>query len=128
MYLPYKKMVYKKIIKRGNRTYGPYLYENKRVGNKVITTYVGRAGYDEKKRKFNLSIWYVSSNESSDYKTWLWIPISKVFESGIPIFTSSKSKMEFYAVPQDEFIQIANDDSLDRLLSKCFLDETKKLK
>ncbi len=46
-------MVYKKIIKRGNRTYGPYLYENKRVGNKVITTYVGRAGYDEKKRKFN---------------------------------------------------------------------------
>ncbi|MEK6933819.1 MAG: hypothetical protein AABW75_03015 [Nanoarchaeota archaeon] len=53
MYLPYKKMVYKKIIKRGNRTYGPYLYENKRVGNKVITTYVGRAGYDEKKRKFN---------------------------------------------------------------------------
>lgn len=46
-------MVYKKIIKRGNRTYGPYLYENKRVGNKVITTYIGRAGYNEKKRKFN---------------------------------------------------------------------------
>ena len=36
--------------------------------------------------------------------------------------------MEFYAVEPQEFIQIAIDDSLDRLLSKCFIDETRKVK
>lgn len=82
--------------------------------------------YSSLQRKFNLNVWYVISNEDSDFKTWLWIPISKVFESGRPIFISSKSKMEFYAVSPQEFIQIAIDDSLDRLLSKCFIEETKK--
>ncbi|MFA5992089.1 MAG: hypothetical protein WC796_00095 [Candidatus Pacearchaeota archaeon] len=82
--------------------------------------------YSSIQRKFNLNIWYVISNETFDFKTWLWIPISKVFESGRPIFTSSKSNMDFYAVSPQEFIQIAADDSLDRLLSKCFLDETRK--
>jgi hypothetical protein len=82
--------------------------------------------YSSIQRKFNLNIWYVLSNEDFDYKTWLWIPISKVFESGRPVFKSNKSKMGFYAVPSEEFIQIASNDSLDRLLSKCFLDETKK--
>jgi hypothetical protein len=81
--------------------------------------------YSSIQRKFNLSIWYVLSNETFDFKTWLWIPISKVFESGRPIFKSSKSNMDFYAVPPQEFIQIAMDDSLDRLLSKCFIEETK---
>jgi len=84
--------------------------------------------YSSLQRKFNLNIWYAISNEDSDFKTWLWIPVSKVFESGRPIFTSSKSKMEFYAVQPQEFIQIAIDDSLDRLLSKCFLEETKNTK
>jgi len=82
--------------------------------------------YSSLQRKFNLNIWYVLSNEDFDYKTWLWIPVSKVLESGRPVFTSSKSKMEFYAVMPQEFIQIAIDDSLDRLLSKCFIEETKK--
>lgn len=81
--------------------------------------------YSSLQRKFNLNIWYALSNEDSDFRTWLWIPVSKVFESGIPTFTSSKSRMEFYAVPPQEFIQIAIDDSLDRLLSKCFMEETK---
>ena len=35
-------MVYKKIIRKGGKVYGPYLYENKRVGNKVITNYIGK--------------------------------------------------------------------------------------
>ena len=82
--------------------------------------------YSSLQRKFNLNIWYVLSNEDLDYKTWLWIPISKVFESGMPIYTSSKSKMEFYAVPSQEFIQIAFDDSLDRLFSKSFIEEINK--
>ncbi|MBI2632276.1 right-handed parallel beta-helix repeat-containing protein [Candidatus Pacearchaeota archaeon] len=50
-------MVYRKIIKRGNKTYGPYLYKNKRVGNKVITTYVGRAEEIEGKRKYFLLLY-----------------------------------------------------------------------
>ena len=81
--------------------------------------------YSSLQRKFNLNIWYVLSNEDFDYRTWLWIPISKVFESGRPVFTSSKSNMNFYAVSPREFVQIADDDSLDRLLSKFFIEETR---
>ena len=76
--------------------------------------------YSSLQRKFNLQIWYAISSEDSGYKTWLWIPVSKVFESGIPKFNSGKSKMDFFAVSPNEFIQIADDDSLDRLFSKCF--------
>jgi hypothetical protein len=76
--------------------------------------------YSSIQRRFNLHIWYVISNEDYDYKTWLWIPVSKVLEAGMPKFNSSKSKEEFYAVPLQEFIQIADDDSLDRLFSKSF--------
>ena len=50
--------------------------------------------YSSLQRKFNLNIWFVISNEDFDYKTWLWIPVSKVFESGKPKYTSSKSEME----------------------------------
>jgi hypothetical protein len=82
--------------------------------------------YSSLQRKFNLNIWYVLSNEELDFKTWFWIPVSKVFESGIQLHQSSVSGSEFYAVPLDEFIQIAYDDSLDRLLSKCFIEETKQ--
>jgi len=76
--------------------------------------------YSSIQRRFNLHIWYAVSNEDYDFKTWLWIPVSKVLESGIPKFVSSKSKEDFYAVPPEEFIQIADDDSLDRLFSKSF--------
>ncbi len=76
--------------------------------------------YSSLQRIFNIHIWYAISNEDYDYKTWLWIPVSKVMESGMPRYNSSKSKEDFYAVPLEEFIQIADDDSLDRLFSKCF--------
>lgn len=84
--------------------------------------------YSSLQRKFNLHVWYVLSNEEFDYKTWLWIPISKVLEAKIPEYISSKSGTEFFAVPSKEFIQIADNDSLDRLFSKCFLEETKTRK
>ncbi len=74
--------------------------------------------YSSLQRMFNLHIWYVLSNEESDYKTWLWIPISKVLELGIPKHISNKSGMDFFPIPPEEFIQIADDDSLDRLFSK----------
>jgi len=34
--------VHEKFTKREGKDYGPYLYENKRVGDKVITSYVGK--------------------------------------------------------------------------------------
>ena len=77
--------------------------------------------YSSLQRRFNMHIWYAISNRDYGYKTWLWIPISKVMESGkIPQHTSSKSREDFYAVPLEEFIQISDDDSLDKLFSKSF--------
>lgn len=74
--------------------------------------------YSSLQRKFNLHIWFVLSNEDFDFKTWLWIPVSKVLESGISEHVSSKSNMDFFPIPSSDFIQIADDDSLDRLFSK----------
>ena len=78
------------------------------------------AKYSFLQRRFNLQIWYVISNEDFDYKTWLWIPISKVMESGITECKSSMSQKSFVPVPVTQFIQIADDDSLDRLFSKLY--------
>lgn len=36
-------MVYKKFLEKNGKKYGPYLYENKRVGQKIVTSYVGRS-------------------------------------------------------------------------------------
>jgi len=76
--------------------------------------------YSSLQRRFNMQIWYAISNRDYDYKTWLWIPVSKVMEAGMPRYSSSKSNEDFYAVPPEEFIQIADDDSLERLFSKSF--------
>ncbi|MEK6892751.1 MAG: hypothetical protein AABX07_00960, partial [Nanoarchaeota archaeon] len=35
-------MVYKKYTAKKGKLYGPYLYKSKRVGDKVVTTYIGR--------------------------------------------------------------------------------------
>ena len=77
--------------------------------------------YSVLQRRFNLQIWFAISNEEVGFKTWMWIPVAKVFESGIPKFNSGKSNMDFFALKPEEFIQIAEDDSLERLFSKCFV-------
>jgi len=82
--------------------------------------------YSLLQRKFNMNIWYVISNETYDYGTWFWIPISKALEDGAPKFISNKSKMDFFAVHLSKFIQISSDDSLDRLFSKCFIRKIKR--
>lgn len=79
--------------------------------------------YSSLQRKFNLHMWYALSNEDYDYKTWFWIPVSRVLEEGVPKRVSSKSKTDFFAVPPTKFIQISINDSLDRLFSKCFIEE-----
>ncbi len=35
-------MVHEKFTKRDGKTYGPYLYENKRVNGKIVTRYIGK--------------------------------------------------------------------------------------
>jgi len=77
--------------------------------------------YSALQRYFNVQVWFAVSNEECAYNTWYWIPVSKVLEIGETKenkHTSSKSKMEFFSVPVSEFIQIAKDDSLNRLFSK----------
>lgn len=81
--------------------------------------------YSSVQRRFNLHIWYVISNEDFDYKTWLWIPVSKVLESGATEHVSSKSGSVFFPIPSHEFIQVADDDSLDRLFSNVLLKSLK---
>ena len=76
--------------------------------------------YSSLQRKFNMQVWYVLSNEKIGYKTWMWIPVSKVMEHDLVKRESSISKQHFFAVPSDSFIQLAEDDSLERLCSKLF--------
>ena len=76
--------------------------------------------YSSLQRKFNLQIWFVISNEDYDYKTWLWIPVSKVLESGIKTRISTKSNEGFFPIPLSEFIQLSDNDSIDRLFSQIF--------
>ncbi len=77
--------------------------------------------YSSLQRKFHLEIWYVISNEDYGFKTWFWIPVSKVMELGISAQVSRKSGEGFFPIPIEEFIQVSEDDSLDRLFSKLFM-------
>ena len=81
--------------------------------------------YSRLQREFNLHIWFVLSNEEYDYKTWFWIPVSKILEEGIPKYVSKKSQSDFFAVPPTKFIQMSVDDSLDRLFSNLFTEREK---
>lgn len=73
--------------------------------------------YSVLQRQFNIHIWYAISNEDHDYKTWFWIPASKVLEEELPRYVSSKSKMDFIPVKVEKFIQISTGDSLNKLFS-----------
>ncbi len=76
--------------------------------------------YSSLQRRFNINTWFVISNEKMGYKTWYWIPVSKVLECGITTKRSSRSGDLFFPIPSNNFIQVAEDDSLSRLFSKLF--------
>ena len=105
------------------RNFGSILVD---VKNKKINPQYKNYCLDEKEtkkyssfqRKFNITIWYAISNEDYDFKTWLWIPVSKVLELGIDTKKSSKSNEDFFPMPPENFIQIADNDSIERLFSK----------
>jgi len=50
-------MVHKKYIKQGDKKFGPYLYETKRVNGKIVTTYLGKA--NEKKKRTIISYFVI---------------------------------------------------------------------
>jgi len=68
-------------------------------------------------RVFNLQAWYVVSNEDYHYKTWFWIPITNVVKAGF-IFKSKEKGDNCYSVPISDFIQVSDDDSLERVFAK----------
>jgi len=51
-------MVFKKYIKRGGKVYGPYLYENKRIDGKVVTSYVGKYEESGETKKGNRKVFF----------------------------------------------------------------------
>ena len=68
-------------------------------------------------RNFNIPVWYAISNDNVGYRTWFWIPISKVLETGVKTFKSTKSHQGFFSISIDQFTQISYNDSLERLFS-----------
>jgi len=56
-------MVYKRYIKRGGKTYGPYWYESHRVNGKVVAKYVGEAKNTKKRNYLMKLILPIKTNE-----------------------------------------------------------------
>jgi hypothetical protein len=78
--------------------------------------------YMNLQRIFNLPLWYVISNDKYHYKTWFWIPITKVAKIGL-IFKPKGRNKDCYSVPISEFIKVSDDDSLERFfvkILKCY--------
>jgi len=95
--------------------------KNKKIQKEFGTYCIDKAEiqkYSSFQRKFNLQIWFALSNEDLGYKTWLWIPVSKVLELNLKPCESNKSNEEFFPIPAEEFIQISSNYSIDRLFSK----------
>ena len=76
--------------------------------------------YSEMQKKFKMPIWFVSSYKECHYKTWFWIPVSSVLRNGL-IFNSSQSGDKAYSVPIKDFIQVADEDNLERIFNKQFM-------
>jgi len=84
---------------------------------KFFFSYVEVEKYLRMQRIFNIPCWFVISNKINHYKTWFWIPVSKIIKNGF-IFTPKNSTRISYSVPLSEFIQVSDNDSLERVFSK----------
>tara|TARA_Y100000296_G_scaffold79696_1_gene104059 strand:+ start:886 stop:1371 length:486 start_codon:yes stop_codon:yes gene_type:complete len=73
--------------------------------------------YVNLQRIFNLQSWYVISSEKYHFRTWFWIPIVNILKGGF-IFEPKDNKDKCYSIPISEFIQVSEDDSLERVFSK----------
>ena len=58
---------------------------------------------------FNLQVWYVFANERDHYKTWHWIPVSKVLEIAKKDKKFFESRGGSYcSIAMDKFIQVSH--------------------
>jgi len=73
--------------------------------------------YVNLQRIFNLQSWYVISSEKYHYRTWFWIPIINIIKTGFT-FEPKINQKKCYSIPISEFIQVSEDDSLERVFSK----------
>src|SRR3989344_8077523 len=83
-------MVHKKYSYRDGKKYGPYFYENKRVGEKVVTSYLGKNNPAHKVHKFQ------EGRRKSFF--WIWIllgiiAISLMFYLFSPVPVSQSGKI-----------------------------------
>jgi len=80
-------MVYKKYIKRGGKTYGPYAYHSKKIGGKVTTEYLGK--HEESKSRKN------NSYMLERFAVFLMIGIIFVLGMSILFVTSPEDSNQF---------------------------------
>lgn len=95
-------------------------YKNPHPGFKTFVIDVEETvKYSGLQRYFNLRVWYVFSSDRYHFKTWFWIPVSRVLEIGkTEKRFSRETGREFFAIPMDEFVQVADSDNLTRLLTQ----------
>jgi len=74
-------------------------------------------------RQFNLHTWFALSNEDCDYKTWYWIPVSKIL--GEAKDNSWFKKEGYFKIHPKQFIPVDFEDSIDKLFSKFFIESFK---
>jgi len=66
---------------------------------------------------FNLQVWYVFSHDGIHFKTWYWLPVSKVLEIG-KSYKNKKSGEVYRAVSIEKFITVSITDNLGRIFSQ----------
>lgn len=72
--------------------------------------------YIQFERLFRIPVWFAISNQAVGYKTWYWIPLSKIVEIGVRRIRRADER-EFFAIKIIDFVTIAYDDSLSRLFN-----------
>ncbi len=78
--------------------------KNTEAARKYEKFFLGAKGverYLNLQRIFNLQSWCVISSERYHFKTWFWIPISKIAKAGF-VFKTKDGKRECYSVPISE--------------------------
>jgi len=95
--------------------------KNKEPSRKHGTIFIDRdevLKYSTLQRNFNLQVWYAISNELVHFKTWYWIPVSRVLEIGRSREYESRSGGKYFSINLSEFIQVSFDDGLSRIFEK----------
>ncbi|RLG12001.1 hypothetical protein DRN73_03755, partial [Candidatus Pacearchaeota archaeon] len=71
-------MVFKRYIKRGDKIYGPYIYHNKKINGKVVSTYLGKNLESENSSSTNLP----KKGSVKEEKTKTSFPLKKLLIVG----------------------------------------------